>query len=154
MRSKTGQWCQGKKDIALAWERQFGELENAHPVPLAQLLAKSAPQYLDVTIDDLAAIPTLYDLEQAIRGADIMKAPGVDGLGAEIFRRNPSAMARQFYPLLLKAALRQQWAVEMSGGWLLPLWKRKGHQQEMQHYRGIFLEPVMGRIISRAWPER
>lgn len=151
LRSKTGHWCQGKKDIALEWERQFGELENAHPVPLAQLLAKSAPQYLDVTIDDLAAIPTLYDLEQAIRGADIMKAPGVDGLGAELFRRNPGAMARQFYPLLLKAAMRQQWVVEMSGGWLLPLWKRKGHQQEMQHYRGILLEPVMGRIISRAW---
>ena len=154
LRSKTGQWCQGKKDIALEWERQFGELENARPVPLAQLLAKSAPQYLDVTIDDPAAIPTLYDLEQAIRGADITKAPGVDGLGAELFRRNPGAMARQFYPLLLKAALRQQWVVEMSGGWLLPLWKRKGHQQEMQHYRGILLEPVMGRIISRAWRKK
>lgn len=154
LRTQHGQWCQGKKDIALAWERQFGELENAHMVTLSHLLEKSQPRYQSLQLDDLLNIPSVYDLEHAIRGADTSKAPGVDGLGAEIYRSDPALMARHLYPLLLKSALRQQWVVEMSGGWLLPLWKRKGDQQQMQHYRGILLEPVLGRIISRAWRKK
>ena len=82
----------------MEWERQFGELENAQSVRLAQLLEKSTPKYLDLTIDDLATIPTLYDLEQAIRGADVTKAPGVDGLGAELFRQNLVPWLGKFIP--------------------------------------------------------
>lgn len=154
LRTTNGTWCQGRTDIAVAWERQFGDLENAQAVQLKQLLDKSCPVHQPLAIADLLTIPSVYDLEQAIRGADAAKAPGVDGLGAELFRQDPVCMARQLYPMLLKAAFRQQWVVEMSGGWLLPLWKRKGNPQQMQYYRGILLEPVLGRIISRAWRKK
>ena len=154
MRATNGKWCQGRTDIAVAWEKQFGDLENAQSVKLQQLLDKSRPIHHPLTVAELLTIPSIYDLEQAIRGADAAKAPGVDGLGAELFRQDPVCMARQIYPILLKAAFRQQWVVEMSGGWLLPLWKRKGNPQQMQHYRGILLEPVLGRIISRAWRKK
>ena len=154
LRATNGKWCQGRTDIAVAWEKQFGDLENAQSVKLQQLLDKSRPIHHPLTVAELLTIPSIYDLEQAIRGADAAKAPGVDGLGAELFRQDPVCMAQQIYPMLLKAAFRQQWVVEMSGGWLLPLWKRKGNPQQMQHYRGILLEPVLGRIISRAWRKK
>ena len=40
---------------------------------------------------------------------------------------------------------------EMSGGWLLPLWKGKGHPSQMEGYRAILLEPTLSRALSKAW---
>ena len=102
LRNNKGEWCKGKQDIALAWECQFGALENAQATSIENLLDKSCPRYQSLTVEDLLKIPTVYDLEQAMRCADVAKAPGVDGLGAEIFRQDPAAMARQLYPLLLR----------------------------------------------------
>ena len=57
-------------------------------------------------------------------------------------------MAKRVYPLLLKAAVRRQSVVELSGGWLLPLFKGKGSAHDM---KGILLEPVVARALSKAW---
>ena len=43
---------------------------------------------------------------------------------------------------------------DMSGGWLIPLWKQKGSSQDMATYRAIMLEPVLARTIARAWRSR
>ena len=53
--------------------------------------------------------------------------------------------------MVLKMGLRCQGVPELTGGWLLPLFKGRGSAQAMRGYRAILLEPVVARAISRAW---
>ena len=46
--------------------------------------------------------------------------------------------------------MRRQGVVELTGGWLLPLFKGKGSAQDMKGYRAILLEPVIARALSKA----
>ena len=147
-------WCQGRTSIAIAWEAQFGALENADPIDIGELHRKSVPTNRNLKPIDLEQLPTLYELEDALRQVDVTKAAGVDGIGGEIWKRDVVQTARWMYPLLLKAAVNGQWIVEFSGGWLLPLWKRKGNPHDMGSYRGILLEPVIARAFSRTWRAR
>ena len=154
MKDKTGTWCQDRQSIALAWESQFSQLENADKTTINELWDRSRPCHKNRCVHELLEIPDLFDFEEALRSMNPAKAPGVDAIGAEIWRQNVAISARRLFPLLLKGALNEQWIVEFSGGWLLPLWKKKGSAQQMETYRGILLEPVLGRAISRAWRKR
>lgn len=55
---------------------------------------------------------------------------------------------------MAKGAFRADWAPEWSGGWLVPLHKGQGSVNAFSLYRGILFEPVMARVISRAWRHR
>ena len=154
MRDSHGSWCHDRHSIALAWESQFGQLEHAHPTTIQELWDRSKPSSRCRSVSDLHHIPDLYDFAEALRSMNPVKATGVDAIGAEIWKQDLEENARRLYPLLLKGALHEQWIVEFSGGWLLPLWKKKGSAQQMEMYRGILLEPVLGRALSRAWRKR
>ena len=151
MRDRFGAWCQDRHHIALAWESQFGQLENAEKTSIHELWERSQPKRQQKTVQDLMEIPDLFQFEEALRSMNPSKATGVDAIGAEIWKQDVASNARLLFPLLVKGALNEQWIVEFSGGWLLPLWKKKGNAQQMETYRGILLEPVLGRAISRAW---
>ena len=72
-------------------------------------------------------------------------------MGAELFQQGCADMAKRIFPLVLKMGLRCQGVPELTGGWLLPLFKNKGSAQLMSGYRAILLEPVLARAISKAW---
>eukprot|EP00435_Cladocopium_sp_Y103_P046691 s371_g13.t1 len=147
-----GNLQRNRDEVAVAWQEQFSTIEHAEPVALDALMQRSQPHHWKERDEtELLHIPTVYELEEAIRNLNEQKAAGVDGLGPELFQSNPALTARRLFPLVLKAAIRGQAVVEFCGGWLLPLWKKKGHQRHMSGYRGILLEPTISRAISRAW---
>ena len=150
-RNDQGQWVSGKRDIALAWQRQFGHIEHADPSDMQSLIEQSIPSCQPRSIQDLLDVPTIYQVETAIRQMSDRKAPGLDNLGAEVYQFNVPRTAQRVFPLLVKSALRKQPLPEMSGGWLVPLHKGKGSKQDMQGFRAILLEPTLGRILSRSW---
>eukprot|EP00435_Cladocopium_sp_Y103_P042136 s1102_g11.t1 len=142
----------GRDEVAIAWQAQFGQIEHAEEVSLEELLQRSKPQHQRPrTSEDLAFIPTLYDLEAAIRSLQESKAVGVDGVGPEVFNGNPAIAAQRLFPLIAKGAMRGQAVVEWCGGWLLPLWKKRGNPRDMKGYRAIMLEPVIARAASKSW---
>lgn len=102
-------------------------------------------------MSNLCAIPTLLDVEKALRALNKAKAAGLDGLGAELYQQGCTAMAKMIFPLVLKMGLRCQGVPELTGRWLLPLFKNKGSAQMMSGYRAILLEPVLARAVSKAW---
>ena len=93
----------------------------------------------------------MLDVEKALRDLNDDKAAGLDGLGAELFQVQCAKAAKRVYPLVLKMGLRCQGVTELSGGWLLPLFKGRGSTQQMLGYRAILLEPVIARALSKAW---
>ena len=151
LQDKHGNWCSSRKEIAAAWENQFAEIELAEKIEFGELLKRSVARCRQLTASELRNIPSLFDLEKSLMALQECKATGVDGLGAELWRNDVAQMAMRLYPLLLKSAVRQQSIPELSGGWLLPLWKGKGSPAQMEGYRAILLEPTVARAFSKAW---
>eukprot|EP00435_Cladocopium_sp_Y103_P017780 s237_g4.t1 len=151
LQDAEGTWHADRADVAMAWQVQFSQVENAEPVQFEALIERSMPDSRPRTVDDLLDIPTLLDVEWALRSMNDVKSPGVDSLGAEVYQANPTTMAKRLYSLFIKGALRGQAITEMAGGWLLALHKGKGNPKSMAMHRGILLEAVAARIFSRAW---
>ena len=151
MRDGHGQWRSSRADVAAAWEEQFAEIELAEEVTFQELMKRSAPNCTPIASSELRNIPTVYDLENCLMALSDQKATGVDGLGAELWHTGLAENAMRLFPLLLKSAVRKQSMPELTGGWLLPLWKGKGHPSMMEGYRAILLEPTLSRAVSKAW---
>lgn len=94
-----GKWKCSRDEIALEWQTQFGNIENAEIVAVDDLLQRSVAKQ-DVTwqASDLLAVPSLYQLESAIRALQAGKATGLDGLGAEILQVH----CQKAFPSLVK----------------------------------------------------
>lgn len=151
LRNQEGEWQFSREAIAAEWQHQFGQIEHAEIVQFETLMERSQPKTGIRTVQHLEEIPTLLDVEKALRDLNDAKATGLDGLGAELFQTECAKAAKRIYPLVLKMGLRCQGIPELSGGWLLPLFKGKGSAQQMVGYRAILLEPVIARAMSRAW---
>ena len=154
-KDRSGQWVTSKPKIAWAWQAQFSEIENAVEVQVQELYNLATNQKgPELDVQHLSQIPTLYDFESSLRRMKDSKAPGLDGIGAEIFQVDIPAVAKRLYPIFLKSVLRGQALPDLSGGWLIPLFKQKGSAQAMSGYRAIMLEPVLARTFARAWRGR
>lgn len=154
LRDQEGCWRSSRADIALAWESQFAQIELAEAVDFSDLLQRSFAQCTAIHSDALCNIPSLYEFEQCLRCLKDSKAPGLDGIGAEVWQMDTAVVAMRVYPLLLKCAMRSQSVPELTGGWLLPLYKGKGSPSLMGGYRAILLEPTIARAMSRVWRSR
>lgn len=152
VRNTDGSWMSYGQNVSLMWQRHFGNIENADDGTPANILSKSIPSSL-ASIDRLLEMPTIYDVERAMRLSNPYKAPGPDQIGAEIWRSDVPGLAKRCYALFLKSGLRSQWVAEFAGGDLVPLHK-KGDTTQPSNYRAILLEPTLGRIFSRAWRTR
>ena len=147
-------WAVGRQQVAHAWQAQFAAVENAEETTMERLLEKSQARCTPITVQELAQVPTVYQVEDALRKMSDKKAAGLDALGAELFQVSCPQTAQKNYPLMVKAALRRQTTPELTGGWLIPLYKGKGPKSHMKGFRGIMLEPVMARVFSRSWRPR
>lgn len=153
-RDDRGDWKLTTRDIAEAWQRQFGRIEHAEPVDFEDLAMTAVPTGGEICVADIKEVPSLVEFEQAIRSLNPAKAEGADGLGSELYQADVEGMAVKLYPLFLKMALRSQTIAELNGGWLLPLWKRKLHPSLMSGYRAILLEPTISRAFAKCWRSR
>ena len=151
LQDQHGRWQKSARSIAVAWQKQFGDIEHAEEVQFEQLLDRSNPRCERVQVQQLSQIPTLYEVEEAIRRLNCDKAPGLDNLGTELFQLDVSKAACRVFALHMKTAIRRQNIPELTGGWLLPLHKKKGSAAQMPTYRAIMLEPTVARMLSRAW---
>ena len=151
LRDEAGQWMINRAQIANAWQQQFSQIENAEAITMSDLLLRSKPCSDPRDVAFLRSLPTLYDLEAAIRRLNSSKAPGADGIGAELLKLHMPHNIMTMIALFMKSAIRGQSVVEMTGGWLIPLHKGKQHPAQMAGYRAILLEPTLARAFSRAW---
>ena len=152
VRNVDGTWMSFGQNVSLMWQRHFGKIENAEDGTPEDILSRSTPTSI-ASVDRLLEMPTIYDVERAIRLSNPYKAPGPDQIGAEIWRSDVPGLAKRCYALFLKSGLRSQWVAEFAGGDLVPLHK-KGDTTQPSNYRAILLEPTLGRIFSRAWRTR
>lgn len=122
------------------WLRQFAAVEGGLPIA-RQAHPQFTPAALGLPADhiDLAAIPTSEQLASKVRKMKRGKAPGPDGLPAEIFKAGASPMLNHVLALTTKTAIHAREPDSWRGGRLFPLHKGKSAKSDPSGYRSIFV---------------
>jgi hypothetical protein len=115
--------------------------------------AQNANKQPVVTYVDLRELPTLAETEDLCLRQNPNKAPGPDGLSSNVCRYGAAALSPHLHGVMLKAFLSAVEPCRYKGGFLIPIWKQKGPQNQADSYRGILLSETYGKVYH-AWLRR
>ena len=132
------------------WRSYFAEPETGFPItPSAlQMLAQEQAIRYDRSdvVFDISSVPSLLDIESYILRARPNKAPGIDGLPADIYRLDVPAMARTLWPLIAKCSIRCTEPLRWRGGAIFPLPKTNSAGHSPEKYRSILLADFSSKV--------
>lgn len=135
------------------WEKHFATVEHSGSIDVGELLDYARAKQKRTIVDTFALqeVPSLVDFERSIRQLSWRKAPGYDGLGAELWQGGVSSNRRGLFALFLKSAFRRYVPLQFRGGFLIPLYKNKGALSDPSNFRGILLQDTSAKIFSKTW---
>ncbi|CAE7037280.1 unnamed protein product [Symbiodinium sp. CCMP2592] len=138
------------------WLDHFGAQECGKLQPTVELIANDDQRIyiendLQWKVDD---IPSVLELEAAMRRAPRRKAVGLDGVPGELMAAAPAAASRALYPLVAKATLLMCQPLHWRGGILQESWKRSGARHDVANYRSLFVSSLPGKGFHRLLRER
>ena len=152
IKSAQGAWICGRADLDSAWLKFFGDMEAGTILPTTTFLDAAGVRQSTAAEDltfDLAALPTLFEIEQAFRSMVSGKACGLDLLPPEVFKANPQKLARAYLPLMMKSCLQLVQPLAWTGGVLFELYKGSGAHQLQENHRSIFLASCAGKSLHK-----
>lgn len=140
LKTADGQIVSSFQDQQRLWLRQFAAVEGGLPVA-REALTSFMPAALGLPQErlDLQAIPTSEQLASKIRKMKRGKAPGPDGLPAEVFKAGAAPMVHHVLALTTKTAIHAREPNTWRGGRLIPLHKGKLPRSDPTGYRSIFV---------------
>ena len=132
------------------WRSFFAQPEGGISVTTPQLQELAQLQTVQYPPGQLPfdrrQIPTLGDLEDLLLKAKLGKAPGLDGLPAELFRLHPPLFAQCLWPLLAKCAIRCTEPLIWRGGEIVALPKTHNISYQADKFRSIVLSTYMSKV--------
>ena len=153
VQDEHGDPCADPSEARERWIRFFMQMEAGKRMEAKAQRDQWIRHLRDLSVDhmevEIQEVPTLTELEIAMRRTRVGKATGPDFLPAELFHFFPAAIAKQSYSLMLKTALQGQEPLLHKGGWLFPLWKGKGDKGTCASYRSILISSHLGKCIHR-----
>ena len=100
-------------------------------------------------INDVLGIePSLAETELSIRQMKNGKAPGVDGIPAEVLKRGGDELASRLHHLILLIWQTEEIMSDLQDADIVKIFK-KGDKSDCGNYRGISLLAIVGKIIAR-----
>ena len=133
------------------WLPHLAELEMGVPATPESLLQnfhhRRGPAPLTpLGTEDLFQIPTLLEVEAALRETQAGRSTGLDPLESAFYRTHAAQLAQLYYPLVVKIFLWQCEPIEWKGG-LVHMIPKKMAPTKAEHFRGIaLLQAVPKRI--------
>ena len=133
------------KRVAAIWSEHFRKLRNV-PGDIDHEALDNIPQRITKT--SLDEIPTMDEMARAITGLKDGKAPGEDGIPADVWKHGGDNLFSRLHQLITIA-----WEV----GFVPQAWKdasivtiyKKGDRTDWENYRGISLLSIAGKIFVR-----
>ena len=136
-------WIQFFQDMEAGRRMDYGNLRNLW---IAEL--RALQQYtIDTHIDKL---PTLTDLERALRRVPRRRANRPDGIPGELCCQQPAAIACLLYPGLLKTLLHGHEPLVFKGGYLTMAYKGKGDTDRCESFRSLLVSNHLGKAVHCA----
>ena len=95
---------------------------------------------------ELSSLPTLPEVEDALRATSADRATGFDALPSGLYHQQSAFLGRYFYQVILKIFVWGTEPIQGKGGYLKMIPKRLG-AIEAKHFRGILLLPTLAKRI-------
>lgn len=135
-----------KEKILDRWAEHFNGVLN-RPSTINDEAINRLPQ---VPIDEsLDVVPTLEEIQKAIRLLSTGKAPGADSIPAEIYKEGGMALVEKLHHLLELIWDQGKVPQDFKDASIIHLYKRKGNRQACDNHRGISLLSIAGKILAR-----
>jgi len=144
--SDNGTLLKEKSAINERWREHFSTLLN-RPSSVSNDALEQIPQR--PTIDSLDLPPTLDEVKKAIHQTSSGKAPGMDGIPAEVYKATGPIALATFHSII--HCIWEDVAIpqEFRDATIVSLYKNKGSKSDCGNYRGISLLSTAGKILAR-----
>ena len=100
-------------------------------------------------MEELDVPPTIEELSKAIDCLACGKAPGSDGIPAEVLRSGKPALLQPLHELLRLCWEQGHIPQDMRDANIVTLYKNKGDRSDCNKYRGISLLSIVGKVFAR-----
>ncbi|CAE7244447.1 unnamed protein product [Symbiodinium sp. CCMP2592] len=156
LRFKDGTAVGSRAEQDALWAGHFGEQELGTRMRTeAFLLQTQCPPFQDVELNwNIADVPSLIEVEQAIRLIPCNKSPGLDNVRGEMLRAAPAATAKLLWPLFAKATAQICQPIQWRGGLLHEAYKRSGSSPDPQSFRSLFVSSTVGKCFHKMFRTR
>ena len=156
--TENGEYAATPEDADARWLRHFSAAEHGGPITSANMIERCFHRQKEADLETFAVsvrdIPTLGELESALRASKPGRAAGNDGIPPDILHTYSGQLSEKLYPILLKIAFRLQEPLQFKGGTMRHIWKCKGPQEHCSSYRGILVSNVVGKSFHGAFRKK
>lgn len=150
LKGRDGSLLTDTNDQLARWVEHYSELYAA-PRGISIEALEETPGL--PVMQELDEMPLREELVRAIKDTPARKAPGSDGIPADVIKCSETAVD-QLYPLLCKCWREKSFPCSMRDAKITTLYKNKGDKGDCNNYRGISLLSVTGKIFARVMLER
>ena len=142
-----GEVLETTEQVAERWRSHFADQEDGVPMTPQQLIHmnEEIPRRKAV-LPCWDQLPTLAELEQALRNTASGKAFFYDEVPGDVLRQLPALFAQVLFPLFLKETVWQREALLFKGGRLVPMFK-KGSPSDCRNFRSLFVSSPIGKLL-------
>ena len=146
MRTKDGiSLTKDKKEMLSGWAEHLQELLNQDN-PVDQSIADQLPQL--PIISELDTIPSIEKISAAENHLKYNKAPGRDGMPAEIFKYEGNLLLRRIHSFIGNAWASNVLPTQWKDVNIIMIYKKKGDRAICDNSRGISLLSVAGKLLA------
>ncbi|XP_048583704.1 uncharacterized protein LOC125563054 [Nematostella vectensis] len=146
LKSSSGEIITEKSKLLECWVEHYSDLYGT-----ASFISPSAINHIErlPTLSELDEMPTKVELREAIKVISSGKAPGQDGIPAEIFKCGGDKLLDSLFKLLCKCWELGSVPQDFRDCSITNLYKNKGDRSDRNNYRGISLLCIAGKLFAR-----
>ncbi|XP_050703781.1 uncharacterized protein LOC126989216 [Eriocheir sinensis] len=146
LKSTTGEVIQDRSKQMDRWVEHYSELYSRENTVTEDAL--NAIECLPV-LEELDREPTLAELNEALDSLAHGKAPGKDGISAEVLKCCKGTIITELHEILCLCWKEGEVPQDMRDANIVTLYKNKGDRSDCNNYRGISLLSIVGKLFAR-----
>ena len=146
LKSTTGETITDKSKQMERWVEHYSDLYGRENTISDATL--EAVERLPL-MEKLDETPSLEELNKAIDGLPTGKAPGLDGIPAEVIKSAKGPLLEHLHALLCQCWVEGDVPQDMRDCNIITLYKNKGDRSDCNNYRGISLLSIVGKVFAR-----
>ena len=135
-----------KESILNRWTEHYGNLFGDKRQVQEESIAKIPQQEVRTELDHP---PTQQEVKAAIAKLNCHKAPGVDGIPAEVYKLGGACLCERLTDLFALCWRTGTIPQDLRDAVIVSLYKNKGEKSDCANYRGVTLLSIAGKILAR-----